>query len=202
MPTKEEDFPTEGGVRLNRELPLRWRKGEVDTESVRDALMYDNEAALANHAWFEDFERSPYEELPGREGDEAVEARLNLLVAMVGIWMRRQVNMPEPVPVTLDEETLVFECEQAPAVGARVLVEIYLSARFPMPLVFPAEIANVEGLGASGRQRVTSRLLELSRGTRQGIARVAFRYHRRALRARHQREAGRQDNDADGPRSS
>jgi len=191
----EHELPPEGGVRLHRDLALRWREARAETGGVRDALMCDNEAVLANHAWFEDFERSPYEELPGHEGNESVDARLNLLVAMVGIWMRRQASMPDPVPVTLDERTLAWEGSDVPETGARLLVEIYLSSRFPLPLVLPAEVMRVDDTGEQGRRRVFARLVELSPGTRQGIARVAFRYHRRALRERHAREAGREGSD-------
>jgi len=179
---------TDGGVRLRRTLGLSWREGRVETDGVRDALMYDNEAVLANHAWFEDFERGPYDELPGHEGTEALEARINLLVAMMGIWMRRQVTAPRSVPVVLGEETLCWDDTEAPPQDAQLLVELYLSARFPLPLVLPVQVVRVEEAAEDDRRHIATRLVGLSAGTRQGIARVVFRYHRRALRERHARE--------------
>lgn len=190
MPIDDIQQPGENGVQLRQALALAWREAEVETEALRDALMYDNEAVLANHAWLDDFEHHPYDEPSGREGGEVLETRLNLLIAMIGIWMRRQAVIPDAVPVTLGEETLAWETSEPPPPGAHLLVELYFSVRFPFPLVLPAEVSSVEACEDGNRWRVKTQLIQLSRGTRQGIARVIFRYHRRVLRERHAREDG------------
>lgn len=181
---KEIENPLEGGVHLTQDLPLAWHRSEFDDGLKFESIMFDNEALLGNQHWLEEFEHALYDEVPRGDHEDAIEVRLDLLVSLVGMWMRRQFSPPPSVPVTLDEENLSWVSLQPPELGAQLLVELYLVPRFPMPLILPCEVVDMASLGEGEGWCTNVRLLHLSDRTRQGISRAVFRCHRRVLRNR------------------
>ncbi|GEM_PF-2970195 len=175
------------GVKLHQRLGLSWREAVIPETRVLNAIMHDNEALLANQVWLEELESS-YRDTPVGEDPQArTETRLGLLIALFGMWLRRQFEPPPVVPVILGENTLAWESDTAPPRDATLLVEVYLNSRLPMPLILPATVQQVIPSGDGSKWHIETRLEQMSPAARQGVARVAFRYHRRILRERHER---------------
>lgn len=175
------------GVKLHQRLGLTWREAAIPERRVVNAIMHDNEALLANQVWLEELESSYRDEPVGEDSQARTETRLGLLIALFGMWLRRQFEPPPVVPVILGENTLAWESDAAPPRDVTLLVEVYLNSRLPMPLVLPATVHQVTPSGGDFKWRIETCLEQMSRAARQGVARVAFRYHRRVLRERHER---------------
>lgn len=171
-------------VKLRQRLPLHWEERTMDDPGRLDALMHDNEALLANQAWLEDYELGPHDELLSDEPKMRMEVRLNLLISVLGMWMRRQAAVPPTVPVVLGEHTLCWDTNEPPPANAHLMVDLYLNQRFPMPLIVPLVVWKVERSDGDLPWRVEGHLENLSAATKQGIASLAFRYHRKSLRER------------------
>lgn len=187
---KETEQSTQSNVHLHQRLPLSWREGIIEGEQHLDAIMYDNEALLINQHWLDEFEHTLHTEFPRANHEDVVLSRLNLVLSLFGIWMRRQFSPPPVSMVTLDEYELCWETANAPPRDAEVVIQLYLIPRFPMPLTLPAKIVDITRGGESGSKRVRASLHNLSEVTRQGIARAVFRYHRKMLRERNRLSDG------------
>lgn len=188
------DNQSESNLALSQSMPIAWRRIDEMDGLLLDSIMYDNEALLGNQHWVETFEHSLYDEVPRGDREDVLEVRLDLLISLVGIWMRRQVSPPPSMPVTLDEVMLRWECPEVPKQGEQLLVDLYLVPRFPMPLVLPCEVIGVEPIADSENWRTITRLLHLSERTRQGISRAIFSCHRRLLRERRESRKNEDDN--------
>lgn len=184
-----------GNLKLSQSLPLIWRRGEVDDRLSIDSIMYDNESLLGNQHWLDEFERTLYDEIPRGGREDVVAMRIELLLSLVGVWMKRQFRPPPSVPVALDETTLAWRSREAPECGEKLLVDLYLVPRFPMPLVLPCEVVEVLRDDENGGWQTVTRLLHLSERTRQGIARAVFTCHRRILRERRALMESENDNE-------
>ncbi|RMD79164.1 MAG: hypothetical protein D6809_04270 [Gammaproteobacteria bacterium] len=187
------------GLSYEDHLPVRWVAGPVpEAEGTRTRLEEENEQALRALALLE--ERLP--ERPAEGGGEEhaqpaaqelarVEAKLNLILALVGQLVARDRAVPPARPVRLGADGLSWEAEgPVPAPGERGLVEVYPVPRWPQPLRLPARVVAVEPVG-EGRHRVCVHYEAMGETAREALEKLVFRHHRRSVaRARHLAQEG------------
>ncbi len=109
-----------------------------------------------------------------------LEAKIDLLVAMVGSLVAAQSKLPPRCRVTLSAESLTANLATAVETGAAVLVELYPSAELPRALQLPATVSEARA-GADGKQDVTLRFGPLDPAVSDELERYIFLRHRHSL---------------------
>ena len=137
------------------------------------------ESLLQSLAVIEDGARSEEPELPSEHALQRLEAKVDLLMALVASlcadqhndppqslqWSARGASLPVPAPV---------------AVGSEGWFRVRPADGLPSPLVLPATVLAC-GSAADGSTRVWLRFGPLSQGLRGALERHLFRVHRRAV---------------------
>lgn len=105
--------------------------------------------------------------------------KINLLLDMMGRLLSRHVPMPDPVLLRMSAAGLHWQSKTAPELGGALEVELYLSRRFPSPIVLRGHVDAVTP-GEHGY------LIDLSYGdisepVRNWLEKLIFRQHRRQI---------------------
>jgi hypothetical protein len=104
-----------------------------------------------------------------------IEAKLDLLLDLVGGLLARQTGAPAAVTVRISADGLQWPASgQVPAVGALGEVRLALRPELPHPLCLPVRIV------AAGAW-VEAEFLELGEALVEMLEKTVFRYHRRQV---------------------
>lgn len=109
-----------------------------------------------------------------------LEAKIDMLVAMVGSLVAAEARLPPRRPVRLSAESLEVNLVTTVADGAAVIVELYPSAELPRALRLPATVSEARA-GADGAQDLTLRFGPLDPAVSDELERYIFLRHRHAL---------------------
>jgi len=123
------------------------------------------------------------------EGDETneevlrelqrLDAKIDLLLELVGKVLTAHTAMPESVPIRLSGASIEWTTTHAPEAESDVLIEVFLRPSLPQPLTMPARIVSVDAVGAGFK--VVGVLGELCDPLQEWIERMIFRQHRRRV---------------------
>jgi len=69
-----------------------------------------------------------------------LEAKIDMLIAMVGALVTDHSGLPAPRPVRFNAESLEVNLDRAFAIGARVVVALYPNPDLPRPLILPGTV--------------------------------------------------------------
>lgn len=121
---------------------------------------------------------------PGERGGELtrLERKLDLALDLLGRLLARSLDLPAMHAVRLSPQSLIWQSDEIPAAGP-VAVELYLDARYPLPLCLSGNAH-----GAAGEIRVDFGAADPP--LRDALERLIFLYHRRRL-GRERRPAAR-----------
>ena len=171
-----QSAPLGAGLTLEERLPLTWRPLADPDEARRHQTA--NEETLRTILSFDEHhhaERSDEDPAIAQEFAR-LESRINLVLEMVSQVLAHQIGLPGPVAVRLSADTLAWQPAGA-APGGTVLVELYVSARYPRPLTLPVIVERVtDGW-------VQSRLGDLGETVKDLLEQLLFRHHRRQVAA-------------------
>lgn len=168
--------PLGAGLTLEERLPLACRP-LADADEAR-RVQPANEQTLRTILSFDEHhhaERSDEDPALAQEFAR-LESRINLVLEMVSQVLAHQVGLPPTVAVHMSADTLAWQFA-GPAPGGAVLVEIYVSPRYPRPLLLPATVEQV----ADGWAR--ARFGELGDTVQDQLEQLLFRHHRRQVAA-------------------
>lgn len=185
----DEDATLGGGLVYEDWLRLRWavrgpedpsemaRRHEANEEFLRAMAVMETHAEL-------DEEHSSVAQALGR-----LELKVGLLTQVVGRVFARQLALPEPVPVRLTTRWLEWRgTPPLPALGADVVVELYLRPEYPFPLLLGGRVVEL-----ADDERTARIALEGLGDALQGwLEKAIFRHHRRAI-AQSRRSTNRED---------
>jgi hypothetical protein len=163
-------------------LPLAWRPIPAGS-GPEVAHLYD--AALTRlHAILsvgEALAADPTEDATPRTQEWLrLEARLNLLLAMVGELLAAQRPAPAPRAVRLGGAWIAWEDPQPPAPGDALAVDLYLNPALPDAVTLPVVVNSVSGAGtAPGTVQAT--FPDLPPSVRNALEKLIFRWHRRRV---------------------
>ncbi len=180
------------GLVYEDHIPLRWNRLTSPLPPARRSrLDQQNEEMLAFISILEEHkgEAGEDEHDPHRVDLLRVEHKVNLLLDMVGQLLARQTDMPAPVPVRLTPEAIEWRAGDAPLADDRLLLEIFISNKYPTPLVFSGQVRAVEP--GEGGARVVVAFEGSSESVTHALEKLIFRHHRRlvALARRRQEDA-------------
>jgi hypothetical protein len=174
-------------------IPLAWRALPEPATSADLAHLY--EAALSRlNAILAVGEAAPADHLEdaGSRAQETarLEARVNLLVAMVGELLAVHRPPPAARSVRLGGQWVEWEEMAPPAPGEIVALDLYLSPTIPDPVRLPAEVKTVEESSGGGK-RVRAVFPDLSMSMQNGLEKLIFRCHRRRIAEQRKAQAPR-----------
>lgn len=109
-----------------------------------------------------------------------LEAKIDMLVAMVGSLVAAESRLPPACRVSLSAESLEARLVTTLDVGAAVVVEMYPSAELPRALRLPATV-NQARAASDGKQDLTLRFGPLDPAVSDELERYIFLRHRHAL---------------------
>ena len=112
---------------------------------------------------------------------QRLEFKLNLMMEMIGELYSQNMQFPEPVPVKLGAYSVSWmmdENETLPDIGRYLALSVYLSRRYPRPLVLFAQVSNIE-LCETGEKWIEADFLSMPQQTLDTLERFVFRQHRR-----------------------
>ncbi len=187
QPPCDTDIP--GGVHFQAQLPVAWESlppggaeqvsGSLANEELLGKLLILDEAV------------ADAEEEAQQEHWRRVEAKLDLMLSLLGEMLAAQRGLPASRPVCLGGEVLCIDGmtdQPLPEAGQVLQVQLYLMPSIPRPLVVAAEVLPTEV-----PHRLLLRLTALPETTRELLERFVFRQHRRAVaQARGHSSAGHQ----------
>jgi hypothetical protein len=184
---------TGGELVYEDRVPFAWHPLTPDPGPLERARMWD--AALTRlNAILTVGEAAPSE--APEEGHPRVqdlarlEARLNLLIAVVGELLAVQRPPPPARVVWLSGQWVEWEEGDPPAPGDSVLVELYLNPGVPDAVALPAQVERVAG-EPGGAMRVRVSFGEVPAPLRNALEKLIFRYHRRHVAEQRKGQAGR-----------
>ncbi len=181
-----EDLISSTGKALVYEdqVPLRWSPVEAPLPAAQLAsLDQRNEEMLAFIAALEEYkgDGADDEHEPHRQELLRVEHKINLLLEMVGQLLARHADLPGAVPVRLSPGAIEWRSENAPAVGERLLLEIFINKKYPSPLVFPGRVRQVDAQDQGGAARIVVEFEQGSDAVTHALEKMIFRHHRRRI---------------------
>ena len=179
MTTPASRHPLDEALVHEDELRLVWRR--VDTLPASSYLAHDNEqnerflrglmAAEEHHEASEDAEAAHPE-------IQRLDAKLNLLLDLVGNLLVEQAQLPAPVPLRFNGYGIAWKTGEPLAPDSLVMLELYLRDSLPRPLCLHGRVVEF----ADGQATVAFEGLD--EATRDGIEKYVFRQHRRRIARR------------------
>jgi len=168
----------ETGLSLHAHLPLTWQETHTFPPPLVTEWMHGNLVCLQALAALESHDKEFDTSAPSEHAAGRLEAKVDLLLQLVGELMRKQQPVLPSVEVELGANEIVWNTATPLAIGSEGVLTLYLSPRLHWPLTLPVQITRTQDNKTHGK------LIHLSAEVQEWLARTLFRYHRRALHAR------------------
>lgn len=172
-------------------VPLRWQL--LEALPAGEALLqlgHDNERLLQLLPGLESTPEPAHDEEAPPRYMQLLELRLQLLTELLAELLAKTQPLPPAHRVMLSAETIGWEEEAPPPLGAVLMVELFLHRLMPRPLRLPVVVESLEPAAAS--QRVQARLQPLPEAAAAELDKLIFRQHRRRIASMRQ-SAGSRD---------
>lgn len=179
------DDPFGDGLVYEASLPLHWRMADEAPspadEAERRARNERNDDLLRILSIVDQSGIERNEEKPDFHQELLrLETKLDLILELVGEVASKELGVPPRVPVKLSARGMAWRTDSPPPLNARVILSLYLQPGLPRPIVIAARVIAVDGNVVSTVFEGTSEAVE------DGIDKLIFRHHRRAIaQARH-----------------
>ena len=169
---------SESGISLHAPLPLAWQPASAFPQALLAEWMHGNLVCLQALAALESHDKEFDAAATGEHAAGRLEAKVDLLLQLVGELMRKQQpNLPS-VEVILGAQEIVWDTSTPIAVGSQGAITLFLSPRLHWPLILPVHVSQVQ------ETKIHAKLIHISEDVQEWLERTLFRYHRRALQAR------------------
>ncbi len=169
------------GVTYEDRLPLRCEKRAAPV-AREEQLRFDvgNEAVLRSIQLLGDlFAPDNVDEAAGTTELFRIEQKLNIMIELVSTLYARQEGVPSPVPLRLASGYVEWDTHERLVQNDALLVEIYLSSRFPKPFAVGATVEAVEERGDV--RRIRAAFGPVSESVKDQLDKFLFRQHRRLI---------------------
>lgn len=175
-------------ITYQAELPISWQKIAPPSLSTLALWRQSNLDLLRGLATLEalvpaenEHEASPV----AAKALERVEAKLDIMLGMLARLVTEKTELPPILPVELGASSLAWHAPDRSALelGQEILIQLFLSPRLPEPLKLWVRITSAQF--EAEETGYTAELLDTDTELDEWLTRTLFRYHRRALQARH-----------------
>ena len=172
---------SESGITLHAHLPLDWQATQSFPPLLLAEWMHSNLICLHALAALESHDKDIDTSATGEHVAGRLEAKVDLLLHLVGELIRKQQPSPPSVDVALGADEIIWDSTTPIATGSEGTITLFLSPRLHWPLTLPVHVISVQGT------KVHAKPVHLSEEVQEWLERTLFRYHRRALQARAQK---------------
>jgi len=175
-------------ISYETELPFAWRADPAPDEATLEGWLYANLALLRALARIETGTAITIEKEHGVDPYlvqvlERVESKLDMALNLLARLSAAQGELPHRLPVKLSAQHIEWTDVRAPDTAQEITLSLYLSPKLPEPLMLRARVTSVTPV--FGGFSCVAELLERDDEFQEWMTRTVFRYHRRALQARH-----------------
>ncbi len=172
------------GLYYEAELPLRWQAAEAGQHLAADLHAEDNRRVLDAVSVLEEYHGDSEAASTMTMGTMTheiarLDAKLDLLLVVLGKLLRQQAPLPPAVRLRLSASALTWIAAEPPPDGQTGWVSLYLNELVPEPLTLPGRATSV--LAEGGERWVEVRFAELPAGLQDSLEKHVFRHHRRAI---------------------
>lgn len=182
------DLAAQGLVYEDR-LALRWSDASAPLSAIDLArIEQSNEDVLRILYFLGEYYPEQAEEYTLGQELARMDFKLNLVLDLVGEVLSYYHDIPKRVLAQLGAHGVAWDAEQAPASGQRVMMEIYLSPRYPHALWLTGRVRRVDAL--PGGARVTVLFEDVAEATRERLEKIVFRQHRRHVAYERRKQLG------------
>jgi hypothetical protein len=177
------DTPLNDGLVHEDDLPLAWTEVEaLPSEQRLASINVSNEALIRACEGLEESHR-PSEDSPELAHELArLEAKLNLVLELLGDWLRVQGGQPETRRVRFNAAGLEWWAPAGPESGSLVQLTLHVCPAFPRAMTLYGQV--LERAGEGGETRILVSFEGLSDPVLDGLERLIFRRHRREVAQR------------------
>lgn len=174
----------ESGLVYEDLIPLSWRRRSTGPDPAEIlAIHQSNEQVLRCLTALDESRGETVDEEHGSLAHDIsrLDFKINLLLDMMGRLLSRHVPVPEPAQVRIGATGLQWRsAAAAPARADTLAVELYLSRRFPSPIVLFGRVESVTPADEGGAL-VEMGFGEISEPVRNWLEKLIFRQHRRQV---------------------
>lgn len=169
------------GLTYEDTLPLRWVAATAALPDAQQIRIQESNAEVLRTITV--LEEHPGETVsdhdPATQELQRMDFKINLLLDLVGQMLAHHSTLPEPLPVSLSATTIQWDAQAAPDVDSYLNVELFLSRKYPRPIMFYGQVQQVSPVPGGFRMMVV--LEGMSEVVRDGIEKFIFRHHRRSI---------------------
>lgn len=177
--TRAEQQLFGGALCSAEELPVRWQPQPLSAIASEQAAEHA-EAMLRTLSLVEENFSDDGEEHGGKDIPmHRVEAKLQLLLEMVGALVARQCDLPAGQPLRWSRLGLNITTDSPASIGETGLVQLQLLPWLPQLLTLPCQV--LASSAEDGQQKLWLAITPLSQSLESALERHLFRRHRRAI---------------------
>lgn len=176
-PEPAQDHALGNALYFEGRLPLSWQRSQrAHTAATEASVLQANTEVLRILSSLDEHAVSGHTEEAER-GQELMrlEAKLDLVLDLLGHLLRRDTVLPVPSPVRLSASALEWTGSDLPDTGTSIVLEVYLDERYPRPLRLFAQVAAVT------QDRCLARFSLSDDVMRDALEKFIFRHHRRSI---------------------
>jgi len=169
------------GVVYEARMPLTCKVLKALPDERQQQLLNDhNDSVLRTVLSLEEISADHAGEGAGTGQEYArLDAKLNLLLDLVGQMLAAQSKIPAKATLRLGAETVEWLGDGLPKPDQFVLLELYLHPSYPRPLRLLGKV--LSGTGRLGESAVVMRYDGTSESVQEALEKLIFRHHRRAV---------------------
>jgi hypothetical protein len=170
------------GLIFEESLPLTWAQGPLAQDLILARLNADNHQLLGAEASLNEVRvhEALKDESPALLHElQRLEYKLNVLLRLTAELATRNNALPPPHPIRLTARGMEWIGDDAPAVGATGIIELYINPALPQPLKLPGTV-----IGDRDHNNLHAAQLQfsgLSDSVVELIEKLIFRHHRRLV---------------------
>jgi hypothetical protein len=171
-------------VHFNTILPLSWEVAAPVSAFAAEERQQSNIALLRALSTLESATSDKESEFgsAAQKTLERLEAKTDMALTLLAGLLANREPLPPAQPISVSAQGMAWLGPTGPEPGATLLLSIYLSPRFPLPLRLTATVITSE---PQAEERLTrASFTDLTPEMLDWLERTVFRYHRRAIQAR------------------
>ncbi len=172
------EIMSESGISLHAHLPLTWQAVHAFPLPLLAEWMHGNLICLQALSVLESHDKEIEASAIGDHAALRLEAKVDLLLQLVGELMRKQQPSLPSVEIVLGAHEMIWDAATPITVGSEGVITLFLSPSLHWPLTLPVQVMSTQGT------KIHAKLIHLSEDVQEWLERTLFRYHRRALQAR------------------
>lgn len=161
-------------------LPITWTPlGSPLTDQQVSQLNASNEKVLNTIAALEEYPLEPADTHTSHGHELArLDFKVNLLMDLVSQMLSKHLQLPSPIPVSIDARGISWTASQldnVPKIESTILICVYLNSDYPRAVEIPCRILSVD------ERNIRAEYLPLGDTVQEALEKLIFRHHRRSI---------------------